>query len=171
MERLHAPWRIEYILGHEKEPGCVFCTRIAAANDDANLIVHRAPGAFTIMNKFPYANGHLLVCPYRHVADLCDLSPEENSLLIEEVKRGLKVLRKVMKPSGFNVGLNLGTDAGAGIDEHLHYHVVPRWAGDNNFMAVLADIRVIPEHFLSTSRKVRDAFLRMFPVSDQEVEL
>lgn len=169
MENLHAPWRIEYILGHEKEPGCVFCTRVSAENDDANLIVHRAEGAFTIMNKFPYTNGHLLVCPYRHVADLWDLSPTENSLLVEEVRRGLKVLRLVMRPSGFNVGLNLGTDAGAGIDEHLHYHVVPRWPGDNNFMAVLADVRVIPEHFLSTSRKVREAFQRLFPATEQEV--
>jgi ATP adenylyltransferase len=169
MERLHAPWRIEYIVGHAKEPGCVFCSRVASHDDDANLIVHRARGAFTIMNKFPYANGHLLVCPYRHVADLCDLTAEESGLIVEEVKRGIQVLREVMRPSGFNVGLNLGTDAGAGIDEHLHYHVVPRWRGDNNFIAVLADVRVIPEHFLSTSRKVRDAFHKLFPGSDEEV--
>ncbi len=162
MERLYAPWRIEYILGKEKEPGCVFCNRIASDEDDKNLIVHRAKGAFTIMNKFPYSNGHLLVCPFRHVADVCDLDEQENSLLLQEVVRAIKVLRDVMKPTGLNVGINLGEDAGAGIEEHLHYHVVPRWRGDTNVMPVLADVKVIPEHFLSTSRKLRDGFRRLF---------
>jgi len=163
MDRMYAPWRIEYILGDEKEPGCVFCNRATSDEDDKHLIVHRAEGAFSIMNKFPYANGHLLVCPYLHVADICDLSVEENSLLIQEVTRALTVLRDVMNPSGVNMGLNLGVDAGAGVNEHLHYHVIPRWRGDTNIMAALADIRVIPEHFLSTSRKLREGFNRLFP--------
>jgi ATP adenylyltransferase len=115
------------------------------------------------MNKYPYNNGHLLVCPYRHVWDICQLKPEENALLIQEVCRALQVLRKVMRPDGFNVGLNLGSVAGAGIEEHLHYHVVPRWNGDTNMMPVLADVRVIPEHLRSTWGKLREAFTRLYP--------
>jgi ATP adenylyltransferase len=168
MKRLYAPWRIEYVVGKEKESGCIFCTKPSADEDDKNLIVHRARGAFSMMNKYPYNNGHLLVSPYRHVSDLCDLSPEENALLIQEVCRAITVIKEVMKAAGFNVGLNLGVEAGAGIEEHLHYHVVPRWRGDTNVMPVLADVRVIPEHFLETSRKLRAGFQRLFPPSERE---
>lgn len=170
MERLFAPWRIDYVLGKEKEAGCVFCKGVSSEDDDGNMIVHRAEGAFTIVNKYPYSNGHLLVCPYRHVSDICDLDVEGNSLLVQEVQRAVTVLREVMRPDGLNVGINLGVDAGAGIGEHLHYHVVPRWRGDTNVMAVLADIKVIPEHFLITSRKLREAFSRMNPETAEEVE-
>jgi ATP adenylyltransferase len=163
MERLYAPWRIEYILGPRQEAGCVFCNAASSADDEKNLVIHRGQGAFTIMNKYPYNNGHLLVCPYRHVGDICDLGSEDNSLVLEEVVKAVKVLKDVMSPSALNVGLNLGVDAGAGLGEHLHYHVVPRWRGDTNVIAVLADVRVIPEHFLSTGRKLRDGFGRLFP--------
>jgi ATP adenylyltransferase len=163
MDRIWAPWRMDYILGNEKEPGCIFCTKPAADEDVDNLIVHRADGAFTIMNKYPYNNGHLLVCPYRHVSDICLLEPEENSLLTQEVCRALTVLRDVMRPEGFNVGINLGIVAGAGIEEHVHYHLVPRWNGDTNMMPVLADVRVIPEHLRSTCLKLREAFQRIYP--------
>ncbi|MEJ2717583.1 MAG: HIT domain-containing protein [Deltaproteobacteria bacterium] len=165
MERLYAPWRINYVLGKEKEPGCIFCDKPQSSEDDQNLIVHRAAGAYTIMNKFPYSNGHLLICPYRHVSDICELGPEENSLLIQEVCRAIEVLRETMRPVGFNVGVNIGVDAGAGIEEHLHYHVVPRWRGDTNMMSVLADTRVIPEDMVSTCRKLREGFQRLFPDS------
>lgn len=158
MERIWAPWRIDYVVGKEKEAGCIFCSKPAADQDDDNLIVHRAQGAFTMMNKFPYNNGHVLVSPYRHVGDVCDLGIEENSLLIQELCRAVKVLRKVMSPEGFNIGINLGVCAGAGIAEHLHFHVVPRWNGDTNLMPVLADVSVIPEHLLSTCRKLREGF-------------
>jgi ATP adenylyltransferase len=158
MERIWAPWRIDYVVGKEKEAGCIFCTKPTADQGDDNLIVHVAQGAFTMMNKFPYNNGHVLVSPYRHVGDLCELAPEENSLLMEEVCRAVRALRQVMKPDGFNVGVNLGVCAGAGIHEHLHFHVVPRWNGDTNLMPVLADVSVIPEHLLSTCRKLREAF-------------
>lgn len=163
MKPLFAPWRIDYILGHEKEPGCVFCTKPGENDDESNLMVHRAEGAFTIMNKFPYTNGHLLVCPYRHVSDICELTAEENSFVTQEVCRALTTIRDVMNPDGFNVGLNLGQDAGAGIGEHLHYHVIPRWRGDTNVIAVLDDVRVIPEHLRSTRQKLADAFARLFP--------
>jgi ATP adenylyltransferase len=162
-----APWRIEYILGNEKEDGCIFCTKPCSDRDDENLIVHRADGAFTMMNKFPYNNGHVLVSPYSHVSDICLLNADENSLLMQEVCRAVQVLRRVMRPQGFNVGVNLGVVAGAGIEEHVHYHIVPRWTGDTNIMPVLADIHVIPEHLQSTCRKLRDGFASLYPESSR----
>ena len=162
MDHLWAPWRIDYILGKEREPGCIFCTKPASSEDQENLIAHRADGAYTIMNKFPYNNGHVLVVPYRHVSDICLLSPEENSLLVQEVTRAIEALRKVMNPDGFNVGINLGVVAGAGIAEHVHYHVVPRWNGDTNIMPVLADVRVIPQHLRETRDKIYEAFVQLF---------
>jgi ATP adenylyltransferase len=167
MERLWAPWRIEYVLGKEKEEGCLFCTKPASDGDDENLIVHRARGAFVMMNKFPYNNGHLLVSPYKHVADICELDVEENSLVTQELCRAIQVLRNVMRPDGFNVGINLGEVAGAGIAGHLHYHVVPRWSGDTNIMPVLADVKVISEHLLSTCAKLRRGFQEMYADSAQ----
>ncbi len=162
MDHLWAPWRIDYILGKEREPGCIFCTKPASSEDEENLIAHRAKGAYTIMNKFPYNNGHLLVVPYRHVSDICLLTTEENSLLVQEVTRAIEALRKVMNPDGFNVGINLGVVAGAGIAEHVHYHVVPRWNGDTNIMPVLADVRVIPQHLRETRQKIYEAFVQLF---------
>lgn len=156
-------------MGKKEESKCVFCVTPAPDDDQEALIVHRAEGAFTVMNKYPYANGHVLICPYRHVSDMCDLSTDENGLLIQEVTRAIRVIRKVMRPTGFNVGLNIGVDAGAGIEEHLHYHVVPRWRGDTNVMPVLANVRVIPEDIFSTTAKLREAFQRMFPDTVQGV--
>ncbi len=114
------------------------------------------------MNKYPYNNGHLLVVPYRHVSDICGLTSEENGLIVEEVCRAVKVLRLVMNPDGFNIGINLGRVAGAGIEEHVHYHIVPRWNGDTNMMSVLADVRVIPEHLMSTCKNITRSFLELF---------
>lgn len=171
MERIWAPWRIDYILGSEKEAGCIFCDKPRSDEDEENLIVHRSIGAFTIMNKFPYNSGHLLVIPYRHVAEICDLDVEENSLLIQEVCRAVKTLRNVMKPDGFNVGLNFGVIAGAGIAEHVHYHIVPRWVGDTNLMPVLADVRIISEHIRQTRGKLARAFEKLFPATQEEEEL
>lgn len=170
MERLWAPWRIDYVLGQEKEPGCLFCTKPASDKDGENLIVHRADGAFTMMNKFPYNNGHLLVSPYRHVSDVCDLEVEEHSLVTQELCRAITVLRNVMRPDGFNVGINLGVVAGAGIAGHLHYHIVPRWSGDTNIMPVLADVKIISEHLLSTCEKLRRGFRELYPGTTQGEE-
>ncbi len=169
MEVLFAPWRIDYVLGKKRESKCIFCISPSRDGDQELLVVHRAEGAFTMMNRYPYANGHVLICPYRHVSDICDLSPEENSLVVREVTRAVRVIREVMSPSGFNVGLNIGADAGAGIGEHLHYHVVPRWKGDTNMMPVLANVKVIPEDLGSSSAKLRDAFRRLFPDTVQGV--
>jgi ATP adenylyltransferase len=170
MERIWAPWRIDYIIGGEREPGCIFCAKPLSDKDDENLVVHRSHGAFTIMNKFPYNNGHLLVAPFKHVADICELNPAENGLIVEEVCRCLKVLKDVMKPDGFNIGINVGAVAGAGIEGHLHYHVVPRWHGDTNIMPVLADVKIIPEHLVSTCRKLRDGFRRLYGDAPQGEE-
>lgn len=163
MDTLWAPWRIDYILGKEKEEGCIFCNKPKSDRDEENLITHRADGAYTIMNKYPYSNGHLLVCPYKHVSDICDLNDQENSLVLQEVRRAVQVVRRVMNPDAFNIGLNMGEVAGAGIEEHLHYHVVPRWSGDVNFISVLDDVRVIPEHIRSVWLKLRNCFNELYP--------
>lgn len=153
---LWAPWRLEYILS-EKGSGCIFC---AAANGDeehAKWVVDRGEHCFTILNTFPYAPGHLMVAPMRHVAELEELSDEEGGEVFALARRAIGGLRSAMSPDGFNVGLNLGEVAGAGIADHLHLHVVPRWEGDNSFMPVLADTRVIPQALEATKRAVMEA--------------
>ncbi len=166
MKNLWAPWRIEYILG-EKEEGCVFCNRLGREMDEADLILHRGPRAFVIMNRYPYNNGHLLVMPNRHTWDFDSLDAEERSELFELLVRCRKVLEKAMSPEGYNIGLNLGKTAGAGIEEHVHFHVVPRWNGDVNFMTPLAEVRCIPEHLLATYRKLRPHFDRPDTLGDE----
>ncbi len=170
MDRIWAPWRIDYIVGGERESGCIFCSKPASDEDDKNLIVHKARGAFTMMNKFPYNNGHVLVAPYKHASDICELQSEELRLLMEEVCRSMGVIRNVMHAEGFNIGINIGAVAGAGFEEHVHYHIVPRWNGDTNIMPVLADVKIIPEHLLSTCRKLRDEFTILYPESTNEVK-
>jgi ATP adenylyltransferase len=141
---LWAPWRMAYI-GSEKPPGCIFCRFPAApeAADRENLLVHRTPHAFTCLNRYPYNSGHVMVIPRVHTAELEALPPEVWADLQGELRRAARVVRAVYRPEGLNVGMNLGHVAGAGIADHLHWHVVPRWGGDNNFMPVLADQRVI----------------------------
>ncbi len=155
MERrnLWAPWRAEYV-GGKKDPGCIFCPPEGPLPDEERLILYRDSRVLVLMNKFPYNTGHLLVSPRRHVAELEDLTREEVTDLMVMAQHCLRILRKVLKPDGFNVGFNLGKVAGAGYPDHIHLQIVPRWEGDANFMAVLADIRVIPEHILATYRKL-----------------
>ncbi len=143
---LWAPWRMEYIRS-EKPKGCIFCDFVAApeADDRKNLVVHRSAHAFTCLNRYPYNSGHVMVIPRAHVADLAALPSDVFADLGEEVRRAVTVLEATYAPHGMNVGMNLGRAAGAGIEEHLHWHVVPRWVGDNNFMPVLADQRVVVE--------------------------
>jgi ATP adenylyltransferase len=143
-----------------KPDGCIFCDFPAQdeANDRQNLIVHRSTHAFTILNRFPYNAGHLMVVPRAHVADFARLGREELSDLHEELARAVAVLGRVCQPEGLNVGMNLGKVAGAGIVDHMHYHAVPRWAGDNNFMPVLSDVRVIVEHLDETWTRMRAGF-------------
>ena len=147
MERLWAPWRMTYINGIGKSGGCFLC---AAANetarDDENLVVWRNPDAFCVINRFPYNNGHLLVAPARHTGELADLTDGQRHAVLEGLILSKALLEKTMKPDGFNMGLNLGRVAGAGLLDHLHFHIVPRWDGDTNFMPVLADTKIMPQH-------------------------
>jgi ATP adenylyltransferase len=156
MERIWAPWRIEYILA-EKPQGCIFCER-DGESDRQRLILHRTPRCFVLLNRFPYTNGHLMVAPNRHTADLNDLEEGEMLDLFRTVRLSTNVLQKVAAPQGVNIGVNLGRAAGAGEDEHLHIHIVPRWNGDTNFMSVLSDLRVMPENLLTTYEKLLPVF-------------
>jgi ATP adenylyltransferase len=158
MKALWAPWRMKYILAGKKEQGCIFCPGGDRTGDAERLIVSVGQRSLVMMNRFPYNNGHLLVAPLRHVPGLDLLDEQEMLDLLLMVRRSVEVLKKVMKPEGFNVGLNLGRVAGAGVEEHLHFHVVPRWNGDTNFMTILDDVRVIPEHLQRTYEKLRSNF-------------
>ncbi len=142
---LWAPWRMAYIEGARGE-GCLFCDKPREADDRRNLILYRGPLTYVVMNLYPYANGHLMIVPYRHCADLRQLSPEESLEIMQAAQRSTQVLQRAFRAEGFNIGFNLGKVAGAGIAEHVHLHVVPRWVGDTNFMPVLADTKVMPEY-------------------------
>jgi len=152
-----APWRIEYVLS-EKPKECLFCENPKKNNDREFLILYRARNTYVIMNKYPYNNGHLMVVPYIHTSSFDGLSPEILSELMETAKFAVDCIKKAMRPEGFNIGLNFGKVAGAGIDEHMHVHIVPRWAGDMSFMTILDEIRVIPEHVLATYDKLQPIF-------------
>ena len=157
MEQIWAPWRIEY-LRMDKPEGCILCDKPREDNDVANYILYRGSHNFVIMNSYPYNPGHLMVAPYRHVDSPEKLPDAELHEHYEIVRRCLSILRQVFNPAGFNVGMNLGRVAGAGIDDHIHTHIVPRWAGDTNFMPVLADIRVMPQALADTYRKLQAEF-------------
>ena len=154
---LWAPWRIEYITDTAKNEGCIFCEKSAEQDDRTNLIVHRGKTAFVIMNRYPYNNGHLLIVPNRHTAEMASLSDEEKIELINLLQYAQEVLEEVMKPQGFNIGMNLGRLAGAGITDHLHFHVVPRWGGDTNFMPIIGSTKVISEALSDTYKKIKNA--------------
>ncbi|MEE8553434.1 MAG: HIT domain-containing protein [Desulfobacterales bacterium] len=154
MKTMWAPWRMEYILG-DKEDGCIFCKALA---EQDNLTLYKGNMTMVVMNKFPYINGHLLVATTRHISTLNQLGKGEMGGLLETVEQSVGILKKVMSPDGFNIGLNLGKVAGAGFEEHLHFHIVPRWFGDTNALTVFADVRVIPEHLLATYNNLKPYF-------------
>ena len=158
MKRLWAPWRMEYI-GGEPRPGCLFCRVLEDPDDeDAGLVVWRPHGAIVLLNKFPYNPGHTMVAPHAHQASLEGLDDSATADLMRAVQRTVAVVRTTLEPEGFNVGVNIGRAAGAGIPDHVHFHVVPRWNGDTNFMPVLDDVKVIPEALRQTAEKLRKAF-------------
>ena len=159
MKRLWAPWRLEYVQSAEEQVGCVFCDA-AAGDDEKRLVVHRGERAFVLLNKFPYASGHLMIAPYTHTGRLGDVSDDEALEVHKLAAAALAVLDEAMHPQGYNLGWNLGRVAGAGVVDHVHIHVVPRWAGDTNFMPVLADVKVLAEHLLETARRLRDSWPR-----------
>ena len=154
---LWAPWRLEYIAQADEESGCVFCDA-AAGDDEERLVVHRGQHAFVLLNKFPYSSGHLMVAPYRHVGKLAGLMDEEALEVHQLAVEGVAALGDVYGPEGHNLGWNLGRVAGAGVVDHIHLHIVPRWAGDTNFMPVLADVKVLPEHLIETRRRLVEAW-------------
>lgn len=152
MKHLWAPWRMTYLECKDQQAKdcCVFCVRDIEGQDAQRLILWRGQHAFVVMNKFPYTNGHLLVAPYRHIADILDMTPEEQDEMFQLLRKCRIVMQECLKPQGYNVGINLGKIAGAGVADHLHMHIVPRWTGDTNFMPVFADVRVIPQHLEET---------------------
>lgn len=156
-KQLWAPWRLEYIARADEQDGCIFCLALAG-NDEAGLVLHRGREAFALLNRFPYASGHLMVAPYRHVAEFSELEDGEVLELHRLASQGMGALAQLYGPQGFNLGWNLGRIAGAGVTDHVHLHVVPRWAGDTNFMPVLADVKVMPEHLAETRRKLADGW-------------
>jgi ATP adenylyltransferase len=161
MKFIVAPWRMAYIMSNKNE-GCVFCEDSIR---DACYVLHEGRGAFVIMNRYPYTNGHLLVAPRRHVADIEALTAEESREIFELARICVGVLKAAIRPDGFNIGINIGKAGGAGVDDHVHLHVVPRWAGDTNFMTSLAETRVIPEDL----NKTCEILLPYFKKLSQEV--
>jgi ATP adenylyltransferase len=161
---LWAPWRMDFILS-KKPSGCIFCDfpKAPPSDDRANLVVHRSEHAFTCLNRFPYNSGHLMVIPRAHVSELGALPADAWADLQDELRRAVDVLQAVYRPEGMNIGMNLGRAAGAGIADHLHWHVVPRWVGDNNYMAVVADVRVIPEALDAAWEKLSAGFAGRAP--------
>ncbi|MBI2287427.1 MAG: HIT domain-containing protein [Chloroflexi bacterium] len=157
MKSIWAPWRIEYIRT-EKRQGCFLCDKPGQDNDAANYILYRGKKNFVIMNSFPYNPGHLLVVPYRHIASPEEMTAEERHEHFDIVSRSIKVLKSVFNPGGFNIGINMGKIAGAGIDDHIHTHIVPRWQGDTNFMPVISNARVVPEAIAATYQKLKGKF-------------
>ena len=157
MEHLWAPWRMAYV-GVEQPPGCIFCVKPGEDRDVENCILHRGKHAFVMLNAFPYNSGHLLIAPYRHTADLGELTGEEALEMMQLAQQGIAALGRAFRPDGHNLGMNLGRVAGAGIADHLHLHIVPRWNGDNNFMTVVADTRVLPEALADSYQKLREAW-------------
>lgn len=157
MKTLHAPWRIQYILG-PKPDACVFCLPEDTKEDEERCVLFRARHCFVIMNIYPYSSGHLMVTPYRHVEDICNLTPDEWHEIMDYVQKTAFILREAFRPQGINIGINLGEAAGAGIREHLHVHLVPRWNGDHSFMPVLAETSILPEHLRSTYERLKPFF-------------
>ena len=159
MKQLWAPWRLEYIKSADEDSGCVFCAA-AEGDDETALVLSRGERTIALLNKFPYSSGHFMVAPVRHVGEFGDLNKDEVLELHRMASSGMGALAEVYSPQGYNAGWNLGRIAGAGIVDHVHLHVVPRWAGDTNFMPVLADTKVLPEHLEDTRRRLAEIWAR-----------
>ncbi|MHC1736600.1 MAG: HIT domain-containing protein [Ignavibacteriaceae bacterium] len=158
MKKLWSPWRSQYIDSfhdkHEKS-GCIFCSaETDDPSDEKSLLLKKSKLTFSVLNLYPYNNGHLMVVPYRHLDNITKLTPEENSEIMSEIQYWIDKLEKVFNPDGFNIGANLGKASGAGIDDHIHFHIVPRWNGDTNFMPVLGEVKIISQDLLNTKQKL-----------------
>jgi ATP adenylyltransferase len=157
MKRIWAPWRLEYILDHKDEE-CFLCRILDESDDRGNCLLKRGEKCAVVLNIYPYNNGHLMVFPCRHISDVTDMTEEERAETMALVSESLRVLRSEMRPDGFNIGINLGRAAGAGLEEHVHTHVVPRWNGDSNFMPVLGETKVIPQALRELRDQLHPAF-------------
>jgi len=163
MQKLFSPWRSKYIESFSKPPdgdGCVFCVAAASSDDEQHLVVARGKTCFVIMNLFPYNSGHAMVVPFRHTGEFLELTDEESLEIMQFLRKLVLALRGSSKPDGFNIGSNLGRSAGAGIDQHIHFHIVPRWNGDTNFMPILADTKMISEDMKELYLKLRDSLAK-----------
>ena len=158
MDYLWSPWRMEYILAPKTDDSCIFCNGLKQPDGMDNLIIFRGPKAFVMLNRYPYTSGHLMVVPYEHQASLEFLETGSRTDIMDLSARALQVLEELYKPQGFNLGMNIGGAAGAGILDHVHLHVVPRWVGDTNFMSSISQTRVLPELLEETYRRVRNAW-------------
>ena len=158
MKHLWAAWRMKYITKAEKETGCVFCNALAKPDNAENLIVLRGERAFVILNKFPYTSGHIMVVPLAHKAGIEDLDAPTRAEMMELTSQSVEKLRQVYAPQGFNIGINMGAAAGAGVPGHVHIHIVPRWNGDTNFMSTVGDVRVLPEELSQSYERIRAAW-------------
>lgn len=160
MPRLWAPWRMDYILSNRQRKACIFCPQ-KKDSDEQRLILHRTPYSLIMLNRYPYTYAHLMIAPIRHVQEVANLTAAEMQDIFQNLGKAIKVLKKAFHPSGFNVGMNLGEVGGAGIVHHLHFHLVPRWKGDINFMPLLAEVRIIPEHLQQTYVKLHAHFAKL----------
>ncbi|MDR1482082.1 MAG: HIT domain-containing protein [Synergistaceae bacterium] len=159
MDIIRAPWRMEYIDSAGKGDGkCIFCEYPKMKADDENLVISRGLHVFSMLNRYPYSSGHLMVIPYKHTSDLLTLTDDENLDLMKMSQKAILALKREFKPDGFNIGINLGRVAGAGIDTHIHLHIVPRWNGDTNFMSVTAETKVLPEALIVTWKRLLDSW-------------
>jgi ATP adenylyltransferase len=158
MDRLWSPWRYTYLAQSGPKPDCIFCSKAAEDEDEANLIVHRGRECFVLLNLFPYNNGHVMIAPYAHVPSLTEASPEALAEMSELLRETEGHLRSIYRAPGFNLGMNIGESAGAGVAGHIHMHMLPRWPGDANFMTTIGETRVLPEDLHTTWTKLRQAF-------------
>ncbi len=158
MDHLWSPWRMHYINKKAEEPQCVFCYAVEQTQDEEYLILHRGEHAFVMLNLFPYTSGHLMVLPYGHQPSYENLTAETRAEMMELINTATKILRKVYNPNAFNLGANIGEDAGAGIAPHFHFHIVPRWRGDSNFMSVTSNTRVLPEDLQISYQRLKAAW-------------
>ena len=154
MDVIRAPWRMDYISSHNKEGGCIFCRYASETNDAENLLVYRGTSCFVMLNRYPYSSGHIMVIPYRHTSDILSLDEAERSEMMTLAQSAVAALNAAYAAEGYNLGINAGKAAGAGIDSHLHLHVVPRWNGDTNFMSVTAETKVVPEALSVTRERI-----------------
>lgn len=158
MKRIWAPWRMKYIQNRKSKDECPFCTALESPGLEDQFLIHKGTQVFVILNRYPYTSGHLLILPMEHKEKMEDLDPETRAEMMELINHALLVLEQIYRPEGFNVGLNMGEAAGAGIPKHLHWHVIPRWSGDTNFMTAAGGVRVLPELLEDTHTKIRSAW-------------